>query len=244
MSFSGFGPDALPFFKALGFHQTREWFEANRATYETQVKAPLGDLVEDVAAAFAAAGVPLKGDRKASLFRLNRDVRFAKDKSPYKTQAGAVLTRTGAKDDQGLMYIHIAPDGCFVAAGFYHPEPEDLARLRRAIVRAPAEYQGIVAALAQAKVEFRHEESLKRLPRSFEAIEAPEIAAAAPGYAAAEFRRGGRQPGVAGNNGTAGAGVVCGAGAGAAQDWRADRAQRRRRLPSVRASARGRAHER
>ena len=178
MSFSGFGPDALPFFKALGFHQTREWFEANRATYETQVKAPLGDLVEDVAAAFAAAGVPLKGDRKASLFRLNRDVRFAKDKSPYKTQAGAVLTRTGAKDDQGLMYIHIAPDGCFVAAGFYHPEPEDLARLRRAIVRAPAEYQGIVAALAQAKVEFRHEESLKRLPRSFEAIEAPEIAAA------------------------------------------------------------------
>jgi len=178
MSFSGFGPDALPFFKALGFHQSREWFEANRATYETQVKAPLGDLVEDIAAAFAATGVPLKGDRKASLFRINRDVRFAKDKSPYKTQAGAVLTRTGAKDDHGLMYIHIAPDGCFVAAGFYHPEPENLARLRRAIVRAPGNYHGIVDALAQAGVAFSHEENLKRLPRGFETIAEPKLAAA------------------------------------------------------------------
>ena len=102
MSFQGFGPDALPFFKALAFHQTREWFEENRATYEAQIKAPFGDLVEDLASAFAKSGIPLRGDRKASLFRLNRDIRFSKDKSPYKTHAGAVLTRGGAKDDAGL----------------------------------------------------------------------------------------------------------------------------------------------
>ena len=59
-------------------------------------------------------------------------MRFAKDKNPYKTHAGAVLTRSGAKNDPGLLYIHIDPTGCFVAAGFYQPEPEALARLRAA----------------------------------------------------------------------------------------------------------------
>src|SRR5579862_452722 len=133
MTFKGFGPQALPFFRALAFHQTREWFEENRETHETQVKGPFGDLIEDLAAAFAKARVPLKGDRKASLFRLNRDIRFSKDKSPYKTHAGAVLTRGGGKNDQGLLYIHVAPEECFAAAGFYGPEPGELARLRRAI---------------------------------------------------------------------------------------------------------------
>ena len=99
MAFQGFGPKALPFLKALGFHQTKEWFEANRATYESDLKTPMGDLVEDLSAAFAKAKIPLKGDRQASLFRINRDVRFAKDKSPYKTNVGAVMTRGGSKND-------------------------------------------------------------------------------------------------------------------------------------------------
>ena len=178
MSFNGFGPDALPFFKALAFHQTKEWFDENRATYETQIKAPFGDLVEDLAAAFAKAAVPLKGDRRASLFRLNRDIRFSKDKSPYKTHAGAVLTRGGAKNDNGLFYIHVAPDGCFVAAGFYHPEPGDLTRLRRAIARAPKDYDKVMKGLDKSGIALRDDESLTRLPRGFETVADPKVAAA------------------------------------------------------------------
>jgi uncharacterized protein (TIGR02453 family) len=178
MTFKGFGPQALPFFKALGFHQTKEWFEDNRATYEAEVKEPFGDLVEDLAAAFAQAGVPLKGDRKASLFRLHRDVRFAKDKSPYKTHAGAVLTRGGAKNDKGLFYIHVAPDGCFVAAGFYHPEPDDLARLRRSIMRAPEDYEKVMKGLDKAGIGMRDDESLTRLPRGFETVSDATVKAA------------------------------------------------------------------
>jgi uncharacterized protein (TIGR02453 family) len=178
MSFKGFGSRALPFFKALAFHQTKEWFEDNRATYEDEIKAPFGELVEDLSAAFAKAGVPLKGDRKASLFRLNRDIRFSKDKSPYKSHAGAVLTRGGAKNDKGLLYIHIAPEGCFAAAGFYHPEPSDLANLRRAIVRSPKEYAKALAALDKAGIALRDGEDMKRAPRGFEAIAQPEIATA------------------------------------------------------------------
>jgi uncharacterized protein (TIGR02453 family) len=178
VSFKGFGPQALPFFKALGFHQNKEWFDANRETYETQIKIPFGDLIEDIAAAFAKAGVPLKGDRKASLFRQNRDIRFSKDKSPYKTHAGAVMTRGGAKNDKGLFYIHIAPDGCFAAAGFYHPEPADLTALRRAIARAPKDYARVVKELGEAKIEMRDDESLTRLPRGFETVADPAIKAA------------------------------------------------------------------
>ena len=178
MPFSGFGPQAVPFFKALAFHQTKDWFEANRAIYEDEIKRPLGDLVEDLAARFAKAKTPLKGDRKASLFRVNRDVRFAKDKSPYKTNAGAVLTRTGTKNDPGLVYFHVAADSCFVAAGFYQPEPEALARLRAAIVRAPKAWKTMIAKLADNGLALTDEYALKRAPRGFEAIDDAEVAAA------------------------------------------------------------------
>ena len=101
MSFEGFGPQALPFFKALAFHQTKEWFEENREIYETAVKAPLGDLVEETAARLAKAKIPVKGDRKSSVFRIHRDVRFSKNKDPYKTNAGVAMTRSGSKNDPG-----------------------------------------------------------------------------------------------------------------------------------------------
>jgi uncharacterized protein (TIGR02453 family) len=177
MPFAGFGPNALPFFKALAFHQNKEWFEENRATYDNEIRGPFGDLVEDLAAALAKAKVPLKGDRKASLFRLNRDIRFSKDKSPYKTHAGAVLTRGGGKNDQGLLYIHVAPEECFAAAGFYGPEPGELARLRRAIARAPKTYSKMLTALDKASLALSDEYDVSRLPREFADVTDPIVAA-------------------------------------------------------------------
>ena len=178
MPFTGFGPDALPFFKALAFHQTKEWFEENRTIYETQVKEPFGDLIEDLSAAFAKAKLPLQGSRKGSLFRLHRDIRFSKDKSPYKTHAGAVLTRGGGKNEPGLFYIHVSPEECFAAAGFYAPEPPDLARLRRAIVRAPKLFAKTVATLDKKGLELSSEYDVTRLPREFAEVDDPAVAAA------------------------------------------------------------------
>src|SRR3984885_13775645 len=128
MAFAGFGPKALPFFKALKFHQSRELFEANRETYESAVKGPMGDLVEDVAERLRQAKIPIKGDRKSSMFRIHRDVRFSANKDPYKTHAGAVLTRSGNKNEPGLIYFPLSPDECFLAAGFHLPESDRLAR--------------------------------------------------------------------------------------------------------------------
>jgi uncharacterized protein (TIGR02453 family) len=175
MPFQGFGPQALPFLKALAFHQTKEWFEANKAIYESDLKTPMGDLVEDLAAAFAKTKIPLKGDRKASIFRPHRDVRFAKDKSPYKTHVGAVMTRGGAKNEPGLLYIHIALDGCFTAAGFYDPAPESLARLRGAMARTPKAWKRLLAKLADADLALESEYAMKRNPRGFEDVTDEEI---------------------------------------------------------------------
>ena len=168
--FKGFGPKALPFLKALKFHQSKAWFDENKALYENDVVAPMVALLDDLTATFAKAGILLRADGKRSIFRIHRDVRFAKDKSPYKTHCGAVMTRSGSKSENGLLYFHIDPDGCFAAAGFHIPEPADLARLRKAIAAKPKQFSAMEAKLAAGKLKLGTENQLTRLPRGFEAV--------------------------------------------------------------------------
>jgi len=178
MTFLGFGPQALPFFEALAFHQTKEWFEENRETYEIAVMSPMGDFVAEVAVRLAKAKIPIKGDRKSSLFRIHRDVRFSKNKDPYKTNAGVAMTRSGAKSDPGVLYFHLSPDGCFFAAGFHNPDPRQLAKLRSAAARAREPFQQMTAKLAAEGLSLSDDEAQKRPPRGFETIGDPEILAA------------------------------------------------------------------
>jgi uncharacterized protein (TIGR02453 family) len=168
--FKGFGAKALPFFEALKFHQSREWFEENRRLYDEDVLAPMVALLDDLTAAFAKRKIPLRGDGKRSIFRIHRDVRFAKDKSPYKTHAGAVMTRSGDKKDQGLLYIHIDPTGCFTAAGFYMPEAPKLAALRRAILAHPNKAKALLSKLDKGKLKLGTFDQLTRVPRGFDAL--------------------------------------------------------------------------
>ena len=179
MAFHGFGPDALPFFKALRFHQSKDWFEANRETYERAVKGPMGDLVEETAARLAKAKIPIRGDRKSSLFRIHRDVRFSNNKDPYKTNAGAALTKSGGKRYSGVLYFHLSPEECFFAAGFHMPDPHELARLRAAAVRAPKAFKQMTAKLTQHGLKLSEEDTLRRAPRGLEDIDDPQIELAA-----------------------------------------------------------------
>jgi uncharacterized protein (TIGR02453 family) len=166
--FTGFGPGALPFLEGLAANQTRDWFLANKPVFERDLRAPLGALVEALAFAFAAHDLPLTGDAKRSLFRMHRDVRFSKDKSPYKTNAGAVLTRDGLKTSDGLLYIQVGGEGgSFMAAGFYHAEPTDLAALRHAIADDGERWPTLRDTLG---------EGLTRIPKGFEAHAGAPIA--------------------------------------------------------------------
>ncbi|WP_243363292.1 TIGR02453 family protein [Fundidesulfovibrio terrae] len=183
--FQGFTQDGLAFLRTLltlqqnlEFDAAREYYAKNKPLYEREIKAPMGLLVENLCAAFKDDKIPLKGDRHSSLFRINRDIRFSPDKSPYKTHAGAVLTPSGTKNDQGLIYIHIDPTGCFMAAGFHIPQPPELARIRRDIRDRPKAFKAMLAKLTALGLHFDQENTLKRLPRGFEDVTDPELAQA------------------------------------------------------------------
>lgn len=130
-AFKGFGPKAIPFLKALDFHQSREWFLENRDLFEKELRDPLGDLVETLTLRFAQAGLGLRGDRKKSLFRINRDVRFAKDKRPYNRHLSAILSPDGTKMEQGVFFVHIGLERCFAGVAWWQPAPELLTAMRR-----------------------------------------------------------------------------------------------------------------
>jgi uncharacterized protein (TIGR02453 family) len=166
--FAGFRPAATQFFRDLRANQEKAWFTEHREIYEREVKAPMGSLVEDLAAELGRRGLPLTGDATRGLFRIHRDVRFSRDKSPYKLHAGAVLTRDGRKSTPGLLYMHLDPLGSFSAAGFYHAEPPELARLRDAIAYGPDEFLALEARLAASGLVLSRDESLARLPRGYE----------------------------------------------------------------------------
>jgi uncharacterized protein (TIGR02453 family) len=117
-------------------------------------------------------------DPKRAMFRIHRDVRFSRDKSPYKTHAGAVLTRDGTKKSPGLLYVHVSPEGSFTAAGFYHPEPDQLAALRRTIAASPERFVAVEKALQKGRLSLGRGEALQRLPRGFEDVPAGPAAEA------------------------------------------------------------------
>ncbi|MBZ9741687.1 TIGR02453 family protein [Mesorhizobium sp. CO1-1-4] len=168
----------MPFFKALDFHQSREWFWENRALYDSELYEPFCDLVETLTQRFAAAGLGLRGDRKKSMFRINRDVRFAKDKRPYNRHLSAILSPDGTKMEQGVFYVHIGLERCFAGVAWWSPEPALLLAIRRAIETKPEKFRGMVKALARNGLVLDTDGCMKRTPRGFEHVADADLVAA------------------------------------------------------------------
>jgi uncharacterized protein (TIGR02453 family) len=175
-AFTGFRPAAFTFFSGLRDHNDPVWFKPRKAVYETEVLAPFRELISVVTAALAATGIPLVGDPMRGIFRIYRDVRFSPDKRLYKAHAGAVLTRSGRKRDPGLLYLHVEPGESMVAAGFWHPEPDLLTRLRRAMLGDPDGFAAIAARLEAAGHPLSSDQQLSRPPRGFEAAKGTAVA--------------------------------------------------------------------
>ena len=117
-------PDTIKFLKSISKNNNRDWFQKNKAKYE----AALGNIKEFVKA--VEAGLNEKDViEKSKTFRIYRDVRFSKDKSPYKEYFGSSFTRAGASR-RGGYYVHLEPGNNFVGGGFWAPNPADLKRIR------------------------------------------------------------------------------------------------------------------
>lgn len=175
--FTGFRPAAFAFFRGLVANNDPNWFKPRKAIYDGEVLAPFRALLTALNEALDAAGVPLVGDPARGIFRIYRDVRFSANKQLYKTHQGAVLTRSGGKGDPGLLYIHFEPDASIIGAGFWHPEPELLAKLRGAVVSDPEGFLALTERLTARGYSVTCEnERLSRLPRGFDAAKGTPIA--------------------------------------------------------------------
>lgn len=174
--FPGFRDEGLDFLRQLKEHNDRDWFKPRKVVYKDEVQWPLQCLVLDAARQAAAREIPLTGDPKRSLFRIYRDTRFAKDKRPYKTHAGAILSRNGTTKDYGVLYIHVEPGQSFMGAGFWRPETNLLRAWRARLAEAPAQFEAVLDQLEDRDLRIEHTESLKRMPRGFQAYADTDLA--------------------------------------------------------------------
>jgi uncharacterized protein (TIGR02453 family) len=170
-TFSAFPKEGLQFLRLLKRNNNREWFQRHKGIYESHVKAPIHNLIEALGRDFQNFAPELVASPKVSAYRIHRDTRFAKDKSPYKTHVAAVFPHAGlGKHEGAALYLHIDPSELFVGGGLYMPLPEDLQVIRNHIAENPDRLDRIVQAPAFRRMFGPiHGEQLTRVPRGFPA---------------------------------------------------------------------------
>lgn len=168
-----FGPELFRFLRDLAANNDRDWFESERVRFESDARQPalrfitdFGPLLVKVSPHFRADPRPQGG----SLFRLHRDIRFAKDKSPYKTHLGLHFRHEKGKDAHTPgYYLHLEPGACFMGLGLWHPDGPTLARLREAVVADPAAWRKAVGGKRFTATFTVEGEMLARVPRGYDA---------------------------------------------------------------------------
>lgn len=166
-----FPPAALSFLRALKRHNDRDWFRERKAAYERDVRGPMIALIERLDVAFRDFAPEIAASPAVSLFRIYRDTRFSEDKSPFKTQTGAVFPhrRLGRKAG-ACFYVEIGPERTLIAGGIHAPSPQELRAIRQHIAVNPRRLRAIVeaAAFRRATGGLRGDR-LQRVPRGFAA---------------------------------------------------------------------------
>lgn len=158
----------LEFLAQLKENNHKEWFDSHRKTYESCRKTFM-ELTQNIIDGIAQFDEELTGvEAKQCVFRINRDIRFSKDKTPYKTNFGALLGPQGKKSEGTGYYIHLSPDDNFVGGGMYKPQPDKLAAVRQEIDYNPGPLEELIN-----DPEFResfgeiHGERLKTAPKGY-----------------------------------------------------------------------------
>ncbi|MEO8069651.1 MAG: DUF2461 domain-containing protein [Flavobacteriales bacterium] len=131
-----FTDDFNKFFKDLAKNNNKEWFDANRKRYEGSVKQPFESFVAEAIRRIAKHDKAVKIGPKEAIFRINKDIRFSKDKTPYKLNTSAIVSPAGRKDHSTPgIYFELGPESVKFYGGAYAPEKDQLERIRTAIMR-------------------------------------------------------------------------------------------------------------
>lgn len=163
------------FFRGLKKNNNKAWFEAHRPEYENAVREPLRALIQDMDQRFRKFAPEIGGDPKRSMFRINRDIRFSKDKSPYKTHAGCWFNHRMANSKVGSeaaggsagFYFHLEPGTSMVAAGLWMPARPQLDKLREAIAEDHKAFDRMTKTLKRYG-GLDDYAKLKRMPRGYD----------------------------------------------------------------------------
>jgi uncharacterized protein (TIGR02453 family) len=175
--FEGFSERTFKYLHGLKKNNNKAWFEAHRDEYEEHLREPSKNLAEVMGQMFREAGMPVVGNAKTSLFRINRDIRFSKDKSPYKTHIGLSFPFEGSKKEEWCGYyfsFEPAKKGknvtTFAGGGVYMPMPPHLKRIRAKIARDHKQLQSILNDKAFKKLcpKGLTGDTLTRMPQGFE----------------------------------------------------------------------------
>jgi uncharacterized protein (TIGR02453 family) len=157
-----FEPELFSFLSELRANNERPWFQANKARYEAAVKEPALAFIEDAGYLLPDISPRFVG----SLYRIYRDTRFGKDKTPYKTHTGIHFRHERAKDAHAPgFYLHLEPGRVFVGGGIWRPDSPTLRMIRDRIVARPDEWRKVTGALAGFRMSG---DSLKRAPAGFD----------------------------------------------------------------------------
>jgi uncharacterized protein (TIGR02453 family) len=173
MAFEGFSKDFFKFFLDLKKNNERPWFEANKDRYKEVVVAPIQDFIIALAPKLAKVSDQIRCDPRpngGSMFRIYRDTRFSKDKTPYKTAAGIQFRHVFAKDFRAPgYYLHLEPGEVFFGGGMYMPEPPALLMVRQAIANDPTGWKKArdAASIKRAFGGLEDFETLAKAPRGF-----------------------------------------------------------------------------
>lgn len=171
--FTGFQPELFQFFRQLKKNNNRDWFQSHKGTFKETVQLPLVDFVTDIAPHIRKISKHYIADPRlngGSIFRIHKDVRFSKDKTPYKEHA-ACQFRHQLKNDVHApgFYMHLEPGEVFFGAGIWAPPSDELFKIRTAIVEKQAEWKKVLTAIAKAGYFDGIEgEGLKRAPKGFD----------------------------------------------------------------------------
>ncbi|MBI3138281.1 MAG: DUF2461 domain-containing protein [Sphingobacteriales bacterium] len=166
-------PATLQFLKNLKKNNSKEWFDKNRKSYEA-AKDDFAAFVQAVIVQFGKKNPSILGLRaKDCMFRINRDVRFSKDKSPYKTNMGAYINPGGKKSVLAGYYFHCEPGRAFVGGGMWMPMPPELSKVRQEIDYNFAAFKKITGSkkfkAVYGDLSREAEYTLTRLPKGYEA---------------------------------------------------------------------------
>ena len=168
-----FTPALFKFLRELNKNNTREWFQANKDRYETDVRNPLLGFIADFAPYLEEISPQFVAEPRrsgGSMFRIHRDTRFSKDKSPYKTHAAAQFRHARGKDVHAPgFYLHLEPRQVFAGTGLWRPDSATTKKIRDAIVAKPAAWKRARSGRALLALCTFEGESLKRPPRGYDA---------------------------------------------------------------------------